>query len=94
MNESSQYGKIVNHLNELLKEKNISKTKLSYMAEMSRTQINAFCNNQITRYDAYTISRLMKALDLVNINDLISYIPPEKASDLNSLPNSTSEKGK
>jgi len=76
MNEQKQYGQIVNHLDELLKKKKISKTKLSYAAEMSRTQINAFCNNQITRYDAYTLARLMKALDLTDINDLISYIPP------------------
>lgn len=78
MDENYQYGKIVNHLDRLLKEKGISKTKLSYMAEMSRTQINAFCNNTITRYDVYTILRLMKALKLTNINDLISYIPPEE----------------
>lgn len=71
-----EYGKIVIKLEELIKEKGISKNKLSHKAEMQRTQINNFCKNEITRLDTDVLARLCTALEC-KIGDLLEFIPPE-----------------
>ena len=70
-----KFGKVVLNLDELIKEKGISKTQLSYKAEISHTQINRFCKNDATRIDFNTIARLCHVLEC-NISDLIKYEPP------------------
>lgn len=71
-----EYGQIKIKLDELIKERNISKNKLSHKAEMQRTQINQYCNNEITRLDTAVLARLCTALDC-QISDLLEFIPPE-----------------
>ena len=71
------YGTIVIKLDKLIKEKNISKNKLSHKAEMQRTQINQYCKNEITRLDTSVLARLCTALDC-DISDLLEFIPPTK----------------
>lgn len=71
-----EYGQIRIKLDELIKERNISKNKLSHRAEMQRTQINQYCNNEITRLDTAVLARLCTALDC-QISDLLEFIPPE-----------------
>ena len=41
----NEYGTIKIKLDELIKQKGISKNKLSHKAEMQRTQINNYCKN-------------------------------------------------
>ncbi|MBQ8344103.1 MAG: helix-turn-helix transcriptional regulator [Clostridia bacterium] len=72
-----EYGKIVIKLEKLIKEKGISKNKLSHKAEMQRTQINNFCKNEITRLDTDVLARLCTALEC-DIGDLLEFIPPKK----------------
>lgn len=43
------YGHMEIRLNELLKEKGLSKNKLSHKAEMNWKQIDNYCTNSITR---------------------------------------------
>ena len=69
----NEYGKIRIKLNELIKEKGISKNKLSHKAEMQRTQLNNYCNNKITRLDTDVLARLCSALDC-KIEDILEYI--------------------
>ena len=45
-------GTIKIKLEALLAKSGMSKNKLSQRAEMERTQINRYCNNSITRFDA------------------------------------------
>ena len=71
------YGKATLNLEQLIKEKGISKTQLSYKAEISHTQINRFCKNDIARIDLNTIARLCYVLNC-NVADLIIYEPPEQ----------------
>lgn len=71
-----EYGYIKIKLDELIKEKNISKNKLSHKAEMQRTQINQYCKGEITRLDTAVLARLCTALDC-SISDLLEFIPPE-----------------
>ena len=61
-------------INELLSEKGISKNKLSHWAEMQRTQINQYCNGEITRLDTAVLARLCTALDC-KIEDILEFVP-------------------
>ncbi len=70
-----KFGKATLNLEQLIKEKGISKTQLSYRAEISHTQINRFCKNDVARIDLSTISRLCYVLNC-NVSDLIRYEPP------------------
>lgn len=71
------YGKATLNLEKLIKEKGISKTQLSYKAEISHTQINRFCKNDVARIDLNTIARLCYVLNC-NVADLIIYEPPKQ----------------
>lgn len=71
-----KFGKATLNLEQLIKEKGISKTQLSYRAEVSHTQINRFCRNEAVRIDLSTIGRLCTILEC-DISDLIKYEPPE-----------------
>ena len=46
-------------------------------AEMQRTQINNYCNNEITRLDIDVLARICTVFDC-EIGDLLEFIPPEK----------------
>lgn len=72
-----EFGTIELHLNELMKKRNISINKLSFRAEMQRTQLKKYCRNEVQRLDISVLSRLCYALDC-DITDLITYIPPQK----------------
>ncbi|MGN0466192.1 MAG: helix-turn-helix domain-containing protein [Lachnospiraceae bacterium] len=74
--KEQNYGHIEIKLTELLKKKGLSKNKLSHCAEMQRTQINLYCNNQITRLDTAVLARICTALDC-KIEDLLEFIPDE-----------------
>lgn len=72
-----EYGTIRIKLDELLKKSGLSKNKLSHRAEMQRTQINHYCNNDITRLDVDVLARICTALDC-EIGDLLEFVPPKK----------------
>ena len=73
----TEYGTIHIKLDELIKKSGISKNKLSHRAEMQRSQINHYCNNEITRLDIDVLSRLCTVFEC-EISDLLEFIPPEK----------------
>ncbi len=72
-----EYGTIRIKLDELIKKAGISKNKLSHKAEMQRTQINSYCNNEITRLDTDVLARICTVLEC-EIGDLLEFVPPEK----------------
>lgn len=76
MNEG-EYGYIKIKLDRLIKEKEISKNKLSHKAEMQRSQINMYCKNEVTRLDTAVLARICAALEC-DLSDLLEYIPPKK----------------
>lgn len=71
------FGRVYLNLENLIKEKGISKTQLSYKAEVSHTQINRFCKGDATRIDFSTIARLCTVLNC-SIDELIKYEPPRQ----------------
>ena len=76
MNDS-EFGTIKLHLKELMEERNLSLTKLSFRAEMQRTQLKHYYDEDIQRLDMAVLSRLCYALNCT-LNDLVEYIPPKE----------------
>ena len=72
-----EYGRIRIKLDELIREAGISKNKLSHRAEMQRSQIKHYCNNEISRLDTDVLARICTVLEC-DIGDLLEFIPPEK----------------
>ena len=71
------YGTIHIKLDELIKKAGISKNKLSHRAEMQRSQINNYCNNEITRLDIDVLARICTVLNC-EIGDLLEFVPPSR----------------
>lgn len=70
-----EFGTIRIKLDELIEKSGISKNKLSHKAEMQRTQLNNYCNNQITRLDIDVLARICTVLNC-SISDLLEFVPP------------------
>lgn len=74
--DMENYGTIRIKLDELIQKAGISKNKLSHRAEMQRSQINHYCNNEITRLDIDVLARICTVLEC-RIEDLLEFIPPK-----------------
>ena len=75
MNEQD-FGYIRIKVDELIESKGISKNKLAHRAEMQRTQLNQYCNNENTRLDTAVLARLCTALDC-KIEDILEFVPAD-----------------
>ncbi len=71
------FGTVVIHLDELIKKSGISKNKLCHRAELQRTQLNNYCNNNISRLDIDVLARICTVLNC-EIGDLLKFVPPEE----------------
>lgn len=78
------FGSLEIRLNELLKQKGLSKNKLSHKAEMNWKQIDNYwkqidnyCTNNISRLDVFVLCKLCTVLDC-RIEDLLVFYPPDK----------------
>ena len=71
------FGQIQIKLEELRISRNISINKLACRAEMQRSQVKAYCRNEIQRLDIAILARLCHTLDC-KIEDIIEYTPPKK----------------
>jgi len=72
----SEFGTIRIKVDELLKRSGMSKNELSYRAQVQRTQLNRYCNNEVTRLDTDVLARLCSAFGCT-ISDLLEFVPPE-----------------
>ena len=61
-------------IEELLKERNISKNKICFDLRIQRTQLNRYCKGDVQRLD---VNLLCRICDYTNcrIQDVIEYIP-------------------
>ena len=69
-----QYGKIVIKLDKLIKQSGLSKNKFCQRAELQRTQLNNYCNNDVTRLDTDVLARMCSVLGC-EIGDLLEFVP-------------------
>lgn len=69
-------GHIILHLDDILKERDISLNQLSFRAEMQRSQIRNYRDNKVQRLDIDILLRLCYVLEC-DLSDLIEYVPPK-----------------
>ena len=65
-------GKIYIKLDEQLKEKGFSKNKFAQKAEMERTQLNRYINNDVALLSVDVLGRMCAVLNC-RIEDLLEY---------------------
>ena len=75
--ETKEYGELRLRIEELLREKNISKNRICKELDIPRTNLNRYCNNKFQRLDAMFLCKLCNYLQ-VDISELIIYIPADK----------------
>lgn len=73
---NNEFGTVRFKLDEVIKNKGISKTKLSYHAELQRSQLNNYCDNKVLRIDLAVLGRLCTVLEC-DISDILVFIPPQ-----------------
>lgn len=71
-----EYGYIKIKLGEKLAERKLSKNKFSQRAEMQRTQLNKYVNNEIALLNIDVLARMCGVLEC-DISDILEYMPPE-----------------
>lgn len=70
------YGTLTLRIDDILKEKNISKNQICKDLDIPRSNFNRYCRNEFQRLDVGLICKLCCYLD-VDINELIKYNRPE-----------------
>lgn len=70
------HGKIKIKIADVMKEKQISKTKLSYLAFLQLRQLNNLINEKAARVDFDVLARICNALDC-RIEDILEYVPAD-----------------
>lgn len=68
-----EYGHLELHIEELLRERGISKNKICKDCDIPRSSMNRYCKNQFQRLDALFICKLCCYLEC-EIQDLIEYV--------------------
>ena len=70
------YGHVEIKLKEIMESQDISINKLACWAEMQRTQLKKYINNNVQRVDFAILSRLCYCLDC-DLNDILVYVKDE-----------------
>ena len=71
-----EYGKIKMNIEELLKEKDISKNQICKALDIPRSNFNRYCRDDFQRIDANLICKLCYYLN-TSIGELMEYQPPQ-----------------
>ena len=67
-----EYGCVYIKLTEIMKAQGISINKLACRAEMQRTQLKAYMNNEVQRVDLAILARLCFTLEC-DLTDILEY---------------------
>ena len=73
MSEPLDYGHFDIVLADYLQKRQFSKNKLAEDANLQRTQLNAYCKNEIKRPDLDVLARICYALHC-DLTDIIRYV--------------------
>ena len=74
-----EFGNLHLRINELLREKHISKNKICKDLNIPRSNFNRYFRDEFQRLDVGLICKLCWYLD-VGVDELIEYVYPDKAS--------------
>ena len=74
-------GRIEITLDEFRTSKDVSKYKLCRECNLQQTQLNAYCNNKLSRVDLDVLTRICDYLQC-DLTDIIKYHPPKKEKEL------------
>ena len=80
------HGKIKIKIADVMKEKQISKTKLSYLAFLQLRQLSNLINEKAARVDFDVLARICNALDC-RIEDILEYVPKDPEEDNSKIKN-------
>ena len=72
-------GKVVLKIEEIRLKNGISKNKLAQRAEMERTQLNKYLNNDVQLINLNVLARLCDTLNC-QVSDIIEYVSEEADS--------------
>ena len=72
-----EMSKIRINLENVLKEKGISKTQLCYACRLQRTQLNNYCKNKVVRIDLNTVAKMCDYIHC-NIEDILVLEPEDE----------------
>ncbi|MBR3795396.1 MAG: helix-turn-helix transcriptional regulator [Clostridia bacterium] len=77
VSEPVNYGEVKLRIEEILKEKGISKNKICKDLDIPRGNFNRYCRNDFQRIDAALLCKLCWYLE-VEISELVVYTRPEE----------------
>lgn len=75
--ETQKFGNINIKLGELIEEKGFSKNKFAQLAQLQRTQLNKYINNEIVLLNIDVLARMCTVLDC-DISDVLDFKKPAK----------------
>lgn len=70
-----EFGTIRVTLEEQLEKSGLSKNKFCQRAELQRTQLNKYLNNEVALLDKAVLSRMCTVLNC-SVSDILKYYPP------------------
>lgn len=76
----ADHGRIKIKIGEVLKERNMSKTQLTYLAFVQRGQLKKLMDGEAARVDFDVLARICNALDC-KIEDILEYVPKDPEED-------------
>ena len=76
VSESQDFGTVTMRIEEILKEKGISKNQICKDLDLPRGNFNRYCRNNFQRIDAALLCRLCGYLN-VDLSELVVYHRPQ-----------------
>ena len=77
VSESQDFGAVTMRIEEVLKERGISKNQICKDLDLPRGNFNRYCRNNFQRIDAALLCKLCWYLE-VDLNDLLVYQRPQE----------------
>ena len=77
VSESQDFGTVTMKIEEILKEKGISKNQICKDLDLPRGNFNRYCRNNFQRIDAALLCKLCWYLE-VDLSELLVYQRPQK----------------
>ena len=77
VSESQDFGAVTMRIEEVLKEKGITKNQICKDLDLPRGNFNRYCRNNFQRIDAALLCKLCWYLE-VDLNDLLVYQRPQE----------------